>query len=74
MSAKGSSNKDGTQTRVYNAGEELETIAPWQKNLAQQFIDLGFAVESAKIEIDETKDEAVEIKPKAKRAYKTRAK
>ena len=44
--AKGTANESGSMTRVYEAGEELETKEEWQKTLAKSFVDEGLAEEA----------------------------
>jgi hypothetical protein len=57
MDVKGSNDENGTSTKLYKAGEELETAQDWQKNLAQRFIEAGMAVETSSITIDEVKSD-----------------
>lgn len=42
---KGASNQFGSATKIYEAGETLDTQAPWQLNLAKAFLSMGVATE-----------------------------
>lgn len=56
-STKGSANEHGSETRVYEAGEELETAQEWQMTLAQSFVEQGFAMEAGGNQaVSETKE------------------
>lgn len=44
-SSIGVANEHGSQTRSYQAGEELEIKEDWQKALAQSFLEQGVANE-----------------------------
>ena len=45
MNMTGASNEHGSQTRQYLAGELLPLDYPWQRALAQVFVDSGAALE-----------------------------
>ena len=59
-SAKGSANMYGSETRMYVAGEQLITDAPWQQALADNFIAAGLARETKVVSPTETKENAAE--------------
>lgn len=66
-SSKGASNEYGSETRVYQVGEELETKEQWQKTLAQSFLDEGSASEiGGNQEVPETKKAPIKKGRKAK--------
>lgn len=44
-SSIGVANEHGSQTRSYQAGEEIEIKEDWQKALAQSFLEQGVANE-----------------------------
>ena len=54
-SAKGSANMYGSETRMYEAGEQLVTDAPWQQALADNFIAAGLARDTKTVQPTETK-------------------
>lgn len=58
QTARGSANVYGNQSREYVEGEELKTDEPWQKDLAQAFLDAGLAKETKTVKPTETKQEA----------------
>lgn len=65
----GTSNKEGTATMPYQAGQSYDMAKPWQEELAQVFIDNGFAdVETKVVKPAETKKKAAPKKrtPKKK--------
>ena len=51
----GTANALGSQTKMYNIGEEFEAIEDWQITLAHQFMDAGCAQEVKTVEPTETK-------------------
>jgi hypothetical protein len=59
-SAKGSANMYGSETRMYEAGEQLVTDAPWQQALADNFIAAGLARDTKTVQPTETKEVATE--------------
>jgi hypothetical protein len=60
---RGASNKEGTASMEYVAGQAYEMAAPWQASLAQVFIDNEWA----------TLETKAEKKPAKKRASKKKA-
>lgn len=56
--AKGTANESGSITRVYEAGEELETKEEWQKTLAESFVEQGLAEQAGGNQsVPETKEQ-----------------
>ena len=53
--AKGTADKNGATSRVYEAGEEINAKEPWQVNLMQTFINEGWAEEIKVINVTEQK-------------------
>ena len=79
----GAANENGTQTRLYVLDEVLEAKEPWEKAVAQAFLDNGHAIEIKTVEpketvsvsakVEEVKEEP-KAKPKAKKKPATKAK
>ena len=79
----GAANENGTQTRLYVLDEVLEAKEPWEKSVAQAFLDNGHAIEIKTVEpketvsvsakVEEVKEEP-KAKPKAKKKPATKAK
>ena len=68
-SSIGVSNEHGSQTRSYQAGEELELKEVWQKTLAQSFIDAGVANEvGGNQSVPETKEQPAKVKRATKKS------
>lgn len=55
VSAKGAMNLEGTEVRLYEAGEELEASTPFMAKLINNFISAGFAEEIKVVAPKETK-------------------
>tara|TARA_R100001509_G_scaffold133431_1_gene87017 strand:- start:901 stop:1200 length:300 start_codon:yes stop_codon:yes gene_type:complete len=55
QTARGSANKYGNETRMYNEGEEIILDEPWKESLAQNFVIAGLAKEVKVVEVQETK-------------------
>ena len=45
----------GSTTRYYEVGDEVETTMPWQKKIADQLVEAGFAQEAKVVKPKETK-------------------
>ena len=58
--AVGVANRLGSQTRTYEAGEELSDNEDWEKARNISFIDLGLALETKVVKPTETKATAPE--------------
>ena len=54
-SAYGSANESGNASKEYKEGQIIECVKPWQIDLANSFIELGFAIEVKANEPTETK-------------------
>ena len=54
-SAKGSANVYGSETKMYQAGEEIVIDAPWKETLANNFIAAGLARDTKVVSPTETK-------------------
>jgi hypothetical protein len=68
-SSIGVSNEHGSQTRSYQAGEELELKEVWQKTLAQSFIDACVANEVGGNQfVPETKEQPAKVERAAKKS------
>ena len=51
----GTANALGSQTKMYNMGEEFEAVEDWQITLAHQFMESGLAEEIKTVAPTETK-------------------
>ena len=68
QSMSGSANKEGTVTMTYEADQEYNMAAPWQEELAQVFVDNGWAdVETKVVKPAETKKKAAPKKRTTKK-------
>jgi len=56
--AQGASDKHGTSTRTYEAGETLVADAPWKESLIKAFLDAGLAEQAQTTGPTETKAQA----------------
>lgn len=72
---KGAANEFGSATKVYYAGEELDTQLPWQARLAQTFVSMGVAAEVQEQPIDYVWTDAIvdEVKKPRKRVVRKKA-
>lgn len=63
----GAANKEGTDVRLYEAGEIVKASTGWQKQMMDQFVENGWAVETKMDSPDETATPAkAKVKAKAK--------
>ena len=58
VSMLGSSNEYGSETRMYQAGEEIVIDKPWKQALVANFIAAGVAQETKVVKPTETKTKA----------------
>ena len=64
----GTANREGTATMSYEAGQSYSMAEPWQKELAQVFVDNGWAdVETKVVKPAETKKKAAPKKRTTKK-------
>lgn len=69
----GATNADGTDVRLYEAGETVKAKAAWQRDLMDRFVANGWAIETKMDAPDETTAPVkaeVKAKPKKKAAPK----
>lgn len=69
----GATNADGTDVRLYEAGETVKAKAGWQKELMDRFVANGWAIETKMDTPDETTAPVkaeVKTKPQKKAAPK----
>lgn len=52
----GTANRYGSETRMYNAGEELVASEWWQISLAETFVSLGAACYADEEQVEEVKE------------------
>lgn len=48
----GSSNKEGTETKLYTLNEVVDAKEPWQKSIMDTFVQNGWAVELKVMTVD----------------------
>jgi len=72
----GATNADGSEVRLYEAGETVKAKAGWQKDLMDRFVANGWAIETkmdAPDEVSAPVKAEVKAKPKKKAAPKKAA-
>ena len=70
----GTSNAEGTATRLYGKDELIDASEPWMESLMQTFADNGWAMELKVIEPEESVSVEAEVKPEPKPKAKPKAK
>ena len=65
------SNSQGTETKLYEAGEVVDAKEEWQKSIMESFVTNGWAIETKDVqtenEVEEGDVEPVESEPKRAR-------
>ncbi len=70
----GTSNAEGTATRLYGKDELVDADEPWLESLMQTFADNGWAMEIKVVQPEETATVKAEVKPKPKPKAKAKPK
>lgn len=55
MRCEAAADEHGSTTRYYEVGETVDTTLPWQKKIADQLVEAGFAAEAKVVKPKETK-------------------
>ena len=70
----GTSNAEGTATRLYGKDELVDADEPWLETLMQTFADNGRAMEIKVVQPEETATVKAEVKPEPKPKAKAKPK